>query len=400
MPGPRASDDDREVVVTRLREAAGRGQIDLEELEQRIVATYEARTVGDLVPITADLEPVRPTAPGGAGDQSQRIRDALADRMAGRGGTGRVSAMDDEGFRAHLTVYCAVIGFLVLIWLVTGAGHPWPIYPAGGWGIGLASHWQGAVSAQRRRQRGDDEDDEDGRRLDRADRHHERDQHRLQRKMHNLERRGLEIPVPKLPPDVAEVVDSLGLFRRSQGNASRDAGASTASNGPTDRRFVVAEFVDVVGSTSLNEALGDEGWMRVRERFRALVDECVRDTGGFEANTAGDGVLVRFDHPTGAVRCGVEILRRLERQRRTTGFAPSVRIGIHSGDAVSDGDDIIGAVVNLASRVTGAAEPDELLCTEHVADHLEDNYTTVGRGLHTLKGVTRPRHLLAVDWRN
>lgn len=56
----RISDDDRHQVAEVLRKAAGEGRIDLEELDERLEATYKAKTYGDLVPITADL-PTRTT---------------------------------------------------------------------------------------------------------------------------------------------------------------------------------------------------------------------------------------------------------------------------------------------------------------------------------------------------
>jgi len=59
MAGPhdhlRISDADRHDVAERLREAAGEGRIDLEELEERLEQAYAARTYGDLHPLTADL---------------------------------------------------------------------------------------------------------------------------------------------------------------------------------------------------------------------------------------------------------------------------------------------------------------------------------------------------------
>lgn len=65
MDGPdparlRISDEDRHQVAEVLRQAAGEGRIDLEELDERLDATYKAKTYGELVPITADL-PVRTT---------------------------------------------------------------------------------------------------------------------------------------------------------------------------------------------------------------------------------------------------------------------------------------------------------------------------------------------------
>lgn len=57
----RISDDDRHRVAEILRHAAGEGRIDFSELDERLEATYSAKTYADLVPITADL-PVHPTA--------------------------------------------------------------------------------------------------------------------------------------------------------------------------------------------------------------------------------------------------------------------------------------------------------------------------------------------------
>jgi hypothetical protein len=74
----RISDQDRHTVAEVLRQAAGEGRIDLEELDERLEAAYQAKTYGELVPITADLPvapvrhpvpaprpaPVPPTGPG------------------------------------------------------------------------------------------------------------------------------------------------------------------------------------------------------------------------------------------------------------------------------------------------------------------------------------------------
>ena len=70
----RISDSDRQKVAEVLRDAAGEGRIDLEELDERLELTWGAKTYADLVPITADLHlpahpqpaaaPVRRTPPG------------------------------------------------------------------------------------------------------------------------------------------------------------------------------------------------------------------------------------------------------------------------------------------------------------------------------------------------
>src|SRR5215211_3455106 len=58
----RVSDDDRHKVAEILRLAAGEGRIDLDELDERLEATYAAKTYADLVPITVDLPAHEPSA--------------------------------------------------------------------------------------------------------------------------------------------------------------------------------------------------------------------------------------------------------------------------------------------------------------------------------------------------
>ena len=55
--------------------------------------------------------------------------------------SGRMLEMAKGGFRAHLYAWAGVNGFLVFLWAMTGAGHPWFLYPLGGWGIGLIQHY-------------------------------------------------------------------------------------------------------------------------------------------------------------------------------------------------------------------------------------------------------------------
>jgi len=62
VPDLRASDADRERVAEVLRDALAEGRLDMEEFEERLEATYQARTYGELTPITRDL-PVAGVAP-------------------------------------------------------------------------------------------------------------------------------------------------------------------------------------------------------------------------------------------------------------------------------------------------------------------------------------------------
>ena len=50
---------------------------------------------------------------------------------------------EKKGFYIHFGVYVVINLFLVALWLFTGAGFPWFIFPLLGWGIGILFHFLG-----------------------------------------------------------------------------------------------------------------------------------------------------------------------------------------------------------------------------------------------------------------
>ena len=186
------------------------------------------------------------------------------------------------------------------------------------------------------------------------------------------------------------------LVRRRRRRRRRRKRAEPAT-GP---RWITAMFTDISGSTRLADELGDEVYSELVAEHRRTVRSLVREHHGEEVGTQGDGFLLRFPSPREAVRCAVALQRRLAEQREDGRSVPSVRIGAHAGEVIAAGDgDVIGRMVNIASRVADAASPDEILVTEPVADHAGTGVVTDDRGLRELRGVEAPRHLLAVRWR-
>ena len=108
-PGFRASDAEREDAVTRLREHAAAGRLDVDELESRIGAAYAARTHGELAVLERDLPRAQPARPRPA-----RRADAH-----------------------EWTVFLQVNALLVAIWAFAGAGYFWPAWVIAWWGLAL-----------------------------------------------------------------------------------------------------------------------------------------------------------------------------------------------------------------------------------------------------------------------
>lgn len=78
----RASDSDREAVAERLREAAGDGRLDLDELQERLDRTFAAKTYGQLVPLVSDL----PEGAGFAAEAEREEQDQPPVVITGGGG--------------------------------------------------------------------------------------------------------------------------------------------------------------------------------------------------------------------------------------------------------------------------------------------------------------------------
>jgi class 3 adenylate cyclase len=191
-----------------------------------------------------------------------------------------------------------------------------------------------------------------------------------------------------------QVGDALAEVLRSL--AARQRERKATQQGPV-KRWVAVMFSDIVDSTRLAEEIGDDEWTGVVSRYREFVRAAFSARGGEEVGTQGDGFLAQFPNPSDAVLCAVDIQRDV-RDVAAAGLGLRLRIGVHAGEAVHDDGDLIGRVVNLASRVTGEAEPGEILVTEPVADYVGGQLELQDRGLRELRGVSQPRHVLAVVW--
>ncbi len=86
------------------------------------------------------------------------------------------------------------------------------------------------------------------------------------------------------------------------------------------------------------------------------------------ANTAGDGLIAEFPSVVEAVQCAVEVQRELASEEQG---GLRFRIGIHLGDVLVDGDDLLGEGVNLAARLQSMAEPGGILISQQVYDHVQ-----------------------------
>jgi class 3 adenylate cyclase len=188
-------------------------------------------------------------------------------------------------------------------------------------------------------------------------------------------------------PDARRATDAL----RAIPGAAEDRSADQR----TARTFM---FTDVVGSTQIVEAIGDEAWSHVArwhdEALRALFVKY----DGEEVDHAGDGFFVAFEDTSRALACATEIQQALAEHRRKHGFSPQVRVGLHACEASRGGEGYRGKGVHIAARIGARANAGEILISrESLSDG--DAGLVVGDGeAVALKGVGEPVEVVAVRW--
>ncbi len=179
---------------------------------------------------------------------------------------------------------------------------------------------------------------------------------------------------------------------------ARDAARRLGDDAPAYavRTFM---FTDIVNSTSLLSAIGDEAWDGVRRWHDRTVRTIVTEHQGRIVKGTGDGFFVAFDETALAVDSAITIQRALHEQRRRDAFSPPVRIGLHVGSAIAVEDDFSGQDVVVAARISALAGAGEILVSAAVADLIGPHVRIAGRRSTELKGIPAPVEIAVVDWR-
>jgi adenylate cyclase len=115
-------------------------------------------------------------------------------------------------------------------------------------------------------------------------------------------------------------------------------------------------FTDIVGYTALTQE-DESSTMQMLEDHRRLLRPYFTSHGGREVKTIGDAFLVEFGSALDAVLCAIAIQNMMHDRKVARGGMLSLRIGVHVGDVIESGNDILGDAVNIASRIEPLAEP-------------------------------------------
>jgi class 3 adenylate cyclase len=155
-------------------------------------------------------------------------------------------------------------------------------------------------------------------------------------------------------------------------------------------------FTDIVKSTNLLEAMGDEAWQGLLRWHDETLRSLFATHRGEEVTATGDGFFVAFESPEEAVGCAVAIQRRLADQRKTQGFAPQVRIGLHAAGATQVGQNFTGKGVHEAARIAGLAEGGQILASRETA--AGGRFEVSDPRSVDIRGIAEPIEVVSVSW--
>jgi class 3 adenylate cyclase len=197
--------------------------------------------------------------------------------------------------------------------------------------------------------------------------------------------RALEMsPGPRLIDVVAEERDS----------AVNDLKASALPDGT-----VTIMFSDIEGFTSITEHLGDRKAMDVLREHNGIIRHRISISGGHEVKVQGDGFMVAFGGASSALQCAVGIQSDFAARNRSKPDLPvHVRLGLHAGEAIRDGNDFLGGAVILAARIAQQAKGDEILVSSVLKDLCDlggEFQFHNGRDIY-LKGLSESRRVYSV----
>ena len=148
-------------------------------------------------------------------------------------------------------------------------------------------------------------------------------------------------------------------------------------------------LVDISDSTRIYETIGDEVAFREMRACLDLFEQAVSAHGGRVAKTLGDGMICLFDAPSAAMTAGCDMQTSLgERVSRQTQHI-GIRVGLHCGPVVHDGDNVYGDTIQVATRVAQFAASGQIIATDDLVSRLPPHLRSVTRRLDAFPALAR-----------
>jgi class 3 adenylate cyclase len=170
----------------------------------------------------------------------------------------------------------------------------------------------------------------------------------------------------------------------------------------TGETQVTILFADVVGSTQLYEAMGDEGARETVQKCVNIMKEATEQYGGSVIKTMGDEVMSTFPSADDAMNAGSQMQKRITNNDQLTdgGIPVSIRIGCHYGPIVVEDRDIAGLAVHTANRMTSQAKAGQIITTAVTVEQLSGEWRALVRQIDIarMRGQSNEVGVFEVLW--
>lgn len=169
-------------------------------------------------------------------------------------------------------------------------------------------------------------------------------------------------------------------------------------------RHLALVFTDIVDSTRYFAQFGDEAGHRLQQLHFDLIATHLADNQGRVVNTAGDGAFLCFPSATEAAVAVIALQRAISAANhdRAKAHQLSVRLGMHWGPVLTDGELVTGDSVNLCARIASTAQPSQIRMSRELFQQLPPALRDGCRALESvpLKGIARAVELMEMPWRD
>jgi len=186
----------------------------------------------------------------------------------------------------------------------------------------------------------------------------------------------------------------LDMFLGGGGVNQYDAATMMSDQGEEqlDTGYRIILFTDLVGSTEMTHALGDEDAMQLLRKHNAIIRKQLMSYDGREVKHTGDGIMASFYNADKALDFAVRVQEEFFNFNKSNDSYDEleIKIGFHCGHPVEENNDLFGTSVQIASRVCDHAKANQVLLTEETKYHCKGkNYKMNHLEDANLKGVNK-----------
>ena len=168
-----------------------------------------------------------------------------------------------------------------------------------------------------------------------------------------------------------------------------------------ERKLTTIFCADVVGYSAMMSA-DEEGTLRSLSECRSIIDPLIEEFGGRIFGSAGDSVLAEFQSAVNAIRFSVKCQYSLYKRNQNNKQSPPMRFrfGIHLGDVVVQGKNLMGDAVNIAARIESMADYGGISMSEVVYKEVKNkilDVSFVDRGKQYFKNIPEAIGIFSIE---